>query len=283
MGADPNGKSVDSRPAITAAAASGAWSTVRLLSTQGADLEVRDEENHTVLLRAFCCQSWDTVVSLLTSGANYRATTGEPSHITATSYAAENREWIQAELFVKAGADCNSRDTDGNPILVVAARARCWSMMRTLVKRGADVNAEDRNGKRALAYVLSEVKALLRVETDYASGEWQNVLDVVTLLLGKGATIGMKEAMTLSGGTNGQAVLEKFLNEYPQNMADDLKTPSKSSPEQVGSTLSPSPVTIRPPVRRKDHPAFRPPKEAFPARDKDSIDPGPSSGVPMPC
>jgi ankyrin repeat protein len=73
-GNDPSCELLRSQLAAIMASKSEHWSTIVFLAGKGADLEVRDTNDHTVLLRAASCQRWDVVSTLTTAGAKSNAT-----------------------------------------------------------------------------------------------------------------------------------------------------------------------------------------------------------------
>ena len=128
---------------------------VRYLLAHGADIDLPDWENRTVLMAA----------------ANGTFTTD-----------GESAELLR--LLIECGADVNAEDRYGRTALFEAARGRRLQSLALLLDAGADLRHHDKKGKSLLLYLLHEYRRLPRRE----NGD-EKFPAVIRLLLARGADL----------------------------------------------------------------------------------------------
>ena len=132
-----------------------ALSTASILLQAGADVDARDENGVTALMRAY---SPRMVKLLLAHGAkvDLRAEDGS----TALMYDAISFRAGQLKALLAAGADVNARDNSGKTAFMCAVDSLAdvpdEAAVKVLFAAGADINARDNQGRTALRYALDE-------------------------------------------------------------------------------------------------------------------------------
>jgi ankyrin repeat protein len=119
-----------------------------LISTKGADVNIKDNWGHTPL---FYVNSKEIAELLISKGADVN----EKDNKGKTPLFYIHSKEI-AELLISKGAGINIKDKDGNPILDDAIyNHRSEEMLKLLIAKGADVNAKNKGGKTPLHYAAA--------------------------------------------------------------------------------------------------------------------------------
>ena len=162
----------------------GLSATAAVLLTGGANLESRDEEGATPLIRAAEFGNTEVVKLLLDRGANVEAedNSGDTALIAAACECAsidmpETAESLK--LLIAGKADVNAKDKLGQTALMAAASAGETDNVRVLLDAGTKIDALDKNGNTALMLAASAgpYNSVRKIETG----------DSVKLLLARGA------------------------------------------------------------------------------------------------
>ena len=130
--------------------------TVKLLLDKGADIEARDEQGQTPLVRAATYGQDRIVRLLLDKGANIEAT--DPDGATALINAAcggcvvidMGDTFDCVRLLLDRGASVEARTKGGSTALMVAASYGQIRILKLLLEKGASVSDRDSDGSTAL-------------------------------------------------------------------------------------------------------------------------------------
>ncbi len=128
----------------------------------GADVNARDDEGKTVLIKAVYVSSHhisvDVISALIEAGADVNAKDKDAK--TALIYCAENvgKSIAILKALIKAGASINSRDKYGKTALMYVAEIGNDYAVNVLLNASADINIEDNSGNTALYYAKSSKK-----------------------------------------------------------------------------------------------------------------------------
>ncbi|MFZ0535804.1 MAG: ankyrin repeat domain-containing protein [Candidatus Sulfotelmatobacter sp.] len=131
---------------------------VQLLLDSGADIEARDEEGSTPLMRAAAFGQTETFKLLLERGAkiNVRDQGGLTPLIAAAcscAIATMNSTYDIMKMLLEKGANVNARTRDGKTALIMAAGSPDSSAsVKLLLNWGADPMAKDNEGKTAMTF-----------------------------------------------------------------------------------------------------------------------------------
>lgn len=141
-------------PTLDDLVVTGSVLDVRRLLSDGADVNSKDEDGVTPLMRAASAGRGDMVALMLASGADVHATTsGGVSALMMASLGG----YIEAIApLLAAKADANSRDNQGRTALMAAASSGETAAIQALLDAKADVNAEDATGGTAITYAAAE-------------------------------------------------------------------------------------------------------------------------------
>jgi ankyrin repeat protein len=188
------------------AAMFGDTEEIQRLVESGADLNARDEQGATALMRAAGNASLDVVKLLLEKGAEVNATSkyGRTALLSAVGLGANRRPPTKevpdlVRALVDKGADVKAKTQDGETVLMGAASLDEPDIVRNLLEKGLEVNAGDKRGKTALMRSGPRVaKLLLDNGADFSVKDKDGMtplmfaaqrrsLDMVKLLLDKGA------------------------------------------------------------------------------------------------
>jgi ankyrin repeat protein len=137
------------------AAAIGDLTRAKLLLQQGTDVNSRERDMATPLLRAVLEGNKEIVAFLLTKGADVEVTDSWPSG-TPLYYAAEKGHEEIAGLLITKGADVNTKKTDspvGDTPLHAATRTGHTEIAELLIDGGTDVNAKNNEDKTPIEVV----------------------------------------------------------------------------------------------------------------------------------
>jgi Raf kinase inhibitor-like YbhB/YbcL family protein len=176
-------------PTLDEVVVAGQIGDARALIAGGADVNVKDKDGVTPLMRAASAGRADMVRLLLTTGADANATT---SGVTALMMASLGGYPDAIRPLLAAKADVRARDNQGRTALMAAASSGSAAAVEALLKSGADVAAEDVSGGTALTYAAAEGHE-----------------DAVNLLQKGGAKPGNAELILAAGRCN-TAVVRSF-------------------------------------------------------------------------
>jgi ankyrin repeat protein/formylglycine-generating enzyme required for sulfatase activity len=172
-GVNINAKDTNGATALIKAASRGYADMTRLLLDKGAEINVKADDGWTALMGAAGGGSADITKLLLDNGADINAKADDG--ITALMIAAGKGHADTVNLLLDKGAEINAKDTKGATALLFAAEEGQIDTVRLLLDKGADVNARDNDDLTAL---------LSAIVTDKTN--------LVNLLLDKGADITVK-------------------------------------------------------------------------------------------
>ena len=120
----------------------------------GADVNHRDDDGVTVLMRAASAGRGDMVAALIAGGADAGAKTS--GGVNALMMASLGGYVDAARALLAAKADANARDNQGRTALMAAASSGEQAMVDALLAAGADVRIQDASGGTALTYAAAE-------------------------------------------------------------------------------------------------------------------------------
>ena len=123
----------------------------------GADVNVKDKDGVTLLMRAASAGRADMVQLLLAKGARSDAKTN--GGVDALMMACVGGYADAARSLIAAKADVRATDNQGRTALMAAASSGSGIAMEALLKAGADVAAKDASGGTALTYAAAEGQA----------------------------------------------------------------------------------------------------------------------------
>ncbi|KAE9580146.1 hypothetical protein CGMCC3_g3834 [Colletotrichum fructicola] len=159
---------LDGRTPLHAAARGGGGATVRYLRAKGAKLDLRDDSGWTPLMTAVMSgkEEEDAMHALLErrNAEDLQLETKDSEGATPLLRAAENNFWDGVHILVEAGAKCNTSKTskttdteptsdiasDHNTALHFAVRKNNLPMVGFLLRHHANVNARDVEGQQPL-------------------------------------------------------------------------------------------------------------------------------------
>jgi Raf kinase inhibitor-like YbhB/YbcL family protein len=174
----------------------------RTIIAGGADVNAKDQDGVTALMRAASAGRGDMVRLLIASGADVNAkTTGG---VTAAMMASLGGYVSALEPLLAAKADPNVKDNQGRTALMAAASSSGRQAVDALLKVGANVSMVDAGGSSALTYAAAEgnagaVDALQKSGAKAGSGEMilaagRCNTTIVASLLGAGMSVNATEA-----------------------------------------------------------------------------------------
>ncbi len=148
FGADVNSKDTDGQTPLIRAAMFGNEYAAKALLNHGADINAADLDGWTALMEAADSGHADVVSLLVNSGAKLGAKgfDGKTALIIAASY--PRLEIVK--VLIDHGAAVNAADDRGTTPLMTAAYYDAVDVVNLLLKRGADANIRNSEGKTAL-------------------------------------------------------------------------------------------------------------------------------------
>lgn len=215
---------------------------VKLLVEHGADIDARDEEEATPLMRAAAFGQTGVVRALLDHGANAEAKdkSGNTALIAAGCACAiiDMPETLPSmKLLLEKGADVNAKNKVGTTALMAAASWGRAANIQLLIGKGAKIDAKDKDGNTALliaaapgALPTADATELLlnsgaNIEARNSQGDTALILAskggyedarTVRLLLSRGADVSAKD-------THGYTALALALKNHRAAVAVLLK------------------------------------------------------------
>jgi ankyrin repeat protein len=225
VGANVDSPNPEGQTALMAVARTGNVGAAQLLLDHGATVDAKEKwGGQTALMWASARRHPEMMQLLISKGANVNASSIDRDyqrHVTAEGrpktldsggltpllYAARENCLACVDVLLKNKADIDLPDPDGVSSLLLAIINANWDLARQLVVAGADVNQWDIFGEAPL---LTAVDQRSRVDGGRASIDPTNTvtgLDVVNLLLERGADPNMqlffKPAHVRGGGGGG--------------------------------------------------------------------------------
>jgi Raf kinase inhibitor-like YbhB/YbcL family protein len=179
-------------PALDEVVVTGEVGVARALVAGGADVNAKDAEGVTPLMRAASAGRGDMVRLLLTSGADPNAKAS--GAVTALMMASLGGYMDAVAPLIAARSDVVAKDSQGRTALMAAASSGDAAIVEALLKAGADVKAEDASSSTALTYAAAEGHAA-----------------AVEALQRHGATAGHSE-MILAAGRCNTAIVRALLS-----------------------------------------------------------------------
>jgi Raf kinase inhibitor-like YbhB/YbcL family protein len=178
-------------PALDDVVVTGKVAEARTILKGGVDVNAKDQDGVTALMRAASAGRGDMVGLLIASGADVHAKTS--GGVTAVMMASLGGYVTALEPLLAAKADPNIKDNQGRTALMAAASSGDRRAVDALLQAGADVKAADAGGSTALTYAAAEGNA-----------------GAVDALQRRGAKAGEGE-MVLAAGRCNTAIVASFL------------------------------------------------------------------------
>ncbi|XP_043334510.1 ankyrin repeat domain-containing protein 26-like isoform X2 [Cervus canadensis] len=206
------------RTALHLACANGHLAVVALLLERRCQLNLRDSENRTALMKAVECQEEKCATLLLEHGADPNLTDANGN--TALHHAVFCQNISLAAKLLSYDANIEARNEDDLTPLLLAISERKQQMVEFLVKKEANVHAVDKMKRTALILAVS-----------YES------MGVVSLLLQRGADVSSQDVFGRTAeeyaALSGFNTICQLISEYKEKRP---KTPpEKSNPVDTRS------------------------------------------------
>lgn len=147
--------SMTGQSALSLAAGAGNYNLVLLFINNGANVNIKDNDDYTPLIKAAENGNFEIVQLLLERGATIGENIGKYIDI-ALAIAAEKGFFEIVKLLVNKGAYVNSQARQDHTALMFAAENGYFEIVKFLVNKGADVR--ERNGYGQTALDLAEAK-----------------------------------------------------------------------------------------------------------------------------
>ncbi len=123
----------------------------------GADVNMKDQDGVTLLMRAASAGRADMVKLLVSKGADVNAKTS--GGVNALMMACVGGYADAAAALISAKADVRATDNQGRTALMAAASSGSRTAVDALLKAGVDVGVKDASGGTALTYAAAEGQA----------------------------------------------------------------------------------------------------------------------------
>ncbi len=137
-------------------AGAGNRERIELFMKAGMNVNVKDNDGNTALMRASANDNFEVVRLLIKKGADVNAKDNDG--YTALMAASSNKDLELATLLIKKGADVNGSNNAGETPLMLASLNGNFDMAQLLIKKGADVNAKSSKGNTALKYSFLDTR-----------------------------------------------------------------------------------------------------------------------------
>lgn len=199
----------------------GRTEEVQALIKSGVDVNGKDEDGWTALMRACTKNRVEIVKILLEKGADVNARNNDG----ATALQCTSTGRVETlEILLQAGADVNAKNDEGETALMSASSCGYINIVQALLKAGADVNAKNSKGETALMGAslcgqATTAQDLLQAGADVNAKDqdngtaltracWSGNVKIVRMLIQAGADI---------SGNVGETALEFAIeNDYPE-------------------------------------------------------------------
>jgi len=165
-GADVNAKDSTGYTPLMYAIWSEKTETAKLLINNGADVNAKDSTGYTPLMYAIWSEKTEMAKLLISNGADVNAK--DSTGYTPLLLASCSGNLDIANLLIDMGANINVRGNDKSSPLLQASAANYHKLSILLINKGADVNAQNASGATVLHYTNSPVliKCLLDRNAD---------------------------------------------------------------------------------------------------------------------
>ena len=150
-GADIEVKDEDGRSPLLRASISGKPAVVKMLVEAGAGVRVTDNQGLTCLALASCFGRTETVrylAGLKEVDVNYLGDEG----FTALHWAGQKNHPEVVQVLIDAGADIEVKDEEGYSPLLRVSKSGALNVVKMLVEAGADVCVTDNKGRTCLIF-----------------------------------------------------------------------------------------------------------------------------------
>ena len=191
---------------------------VKLLVTAGAQLETKDEEGRTALLKAALKGEAAVANALIASGANANASDNKASNALLHALDKENLAYgddratlparrleVARTLLLAKSLDVNAQNNDGETALMRAVRLENVEIIKTLQARGADANRSDVFGDTAaiLAYGSANPTLEQLLPAPKLKGQPRNVINAfLCVAIGRKDEAKVKELLNAGADPN---------------------------------------------------------------------------------
>jgi len=194
--ADVNTKDQRGTTPLMYAAAYGSLDAMKLLLSNGADVNAKNAFDASALL--WSANDLAKVRLLVAKGANVNARSKQGRTPLIVAASSDGGSEI-VKLLLEKGADITARDGAGSTALVAATEANDTATVRLLLQKGADVNA------RGFLYTLA-----IPGQTPLMNATANGNVDVIRILLAKGADVNATSAAEGLRVKNGPIALGNF-------------------------------------------------------------------------
>jgi len=147
---------------------------IRLLASNGADVNRLDDSDDHFLMRAVALEKVKATRALLDLGADWRIESKEPGDSIAIE--AAWRDPAIVKLFLEKGADPNALSNAGHTMLMSAASMARLASVKLLVDSGADLNVRNKRGETALSIARQQQIQYRNTAPETAQG-FQPIID----------------------------------------------------------------------------------------------------------
>lgn len=158
----------DSTQNLFIAHAEGDIALARKLIDGGADINARDKNLKTVLMKAMFEDHYDIVNLLLSKGVE--TNTQDDSGWTPLMYAASDGKTEIVRQLIRRGANSNAQHDGGWSALMLAAYEGHYETVKLLLESGADINLKAKSGDTAITLAATnhheEIVRLLRAKVE---------------------------------------------------------------------------------------------------------------------
>lgn len=137
-------------------AGAGNKERIELFIKAGMDVNAKDNDGNTALMRASAGDNFEMVRLLIKKGADLNAR--DNAGYTALIFASSKGDLELVTLLIKKGADVNASNNDGETPLMLASLKGDIAMAQLLIKNGADVNITSNKGNTALKYSFLDTR-----------------------------------------------------------------------------------------------------------------------------
>lgn len=213
--------------ALCEASARGNVNHISSLLGEGANVDGRDMDGKTPLVRAIEAQEYDAVVTLLDRGAS-KGVADSAKKMPPLFWAADVGDLRIATLLLSRGCSPRDRSVYGRPYFVDTCANAPIEMVRLMLDHGADVSTKDAYGKEVVVHAVEKANlplVLLLLERGaspaarntsgtpivvLALQDYEKRKDIFHLLVERGADVNSK------AGTGGPMVVTA-LQDYDKN------------------------------------------------------------------
>lgn len=137
-------------------AGAGNKERIELFLKAGMDINAKDNDGHTALMRALAYDNFEMVKLLIEKGADINARDNDG--YTVLMLASSKKDIELSRFLIKKGADVNAANNAGETPLMLASLSSDFDTAQLLIKKGADVNAKSNKGNTALKYSFLDTR-----------------------------------------------------------------------------------------------------------------------------